>query len=348
VPERKRNHSHLLPGSVERINLDIFDHSLKPEENQPFLNLVETINEILVSFPGLVLSKIHFSQSLSKVYLANTLGLKAKYKKTNFNLKLTFSMKGNIIEINRNATHFKSIDPHRLISRAHNLLSSLTDNDPVEKNIGHFIFSPEASVFVLNEFSDYFKLNNRRGLPKIGFSAALNIVDDPFMNGQSGSVPFDDEGVQSGETKLLDKGVFRQPISNLETAFKFDSSSSGNGFRSENSLFPRVRFSNLYIKPSVIPLDKLMREAGGGILVSLLKLKHVEKNKYLFSAYGFQFREGIISEPVHFYFRTSFVSYFANVLKVSREIKFFYNTFNIGSPYILTGGKWKSQRLFEI
>ena len=168
------------------------------------------------------------------------------------------------------------------------------------------------------------------------------------MNEQSGSVPFDDEGMQKGEKKLVDKGIFHQSISNLETAFQNNSRSSGNGFRNENSLFPRVRFSNLYIKPSVISLNKLMREVDEGILVSLLKLKYTEKKQYVFSAYGFNFKDGVISDPVHFYFQTSFVSYFVNVLKVSREIKFFYNTFNIGSPYLLTEARRKSGDLFEI
>lgn len=348
VPDRKRNYSHLLPGTVKRLSLDIFDHSIDLEDNQQFLYLVETINEILVAFPGLILNKIYFSKSVKKVYLANTRLLKTKYKKTNFNLKLKFSMRENIIEINRNTTCFRNIDPYKLIPRAYNLLNSLTDNIRINKKVDHFIFSPEASVFVLNEFSDYFKLDGQCGSPKLRLSSALNIVDNPFMNEQSGSVPFDDEGIQKGEKKLVEKGIFQQSISNLETAFRHNSHSSGNGFRSDNSLFPRVRFSNLYIKPSVISLNKLMQEVGQGILVSLLKLKYSEKKRHVFSAYGFNFKDGVISDPVHFYFQTSFVSFYANVLKVSREIKFFYNTFNIGSPYLLTETRWKSDNLFEI
>ncbi len=348
VPDRKHNYSHLLPDSVDRIQLAIFDDSINLEDNQRFSDLVETINEILVTFPGLILKKIYFSQSLKKVYIGNTRQLNIKYKKTNFNLKLKFSMKDNIIEINRNTTYFRNIDPYKLIPRAFNLLNSLTDNTRVNKKVNHFIFSPEASVFILNEFSDHFKLDRQEGLQNLRLSSALNIADNPFMNEQSGSVPFDDEGVQSGEKNLVEKGIFYKAISNLEIAFQKHTGSSGNGFRSEISLFPRVRFSNLYIKPSVVSLNKLIQEVGQGILVSLLKLKYTEKNQYVFSAYGFNFKEGNIEEPVHFYFKTSFVSYFVNLLKVSREIKFFYNTFNIGSPYILTEAKWKSDNLFEI
>lgn len=192
VPDRKKNCSHLLPGSVKRLSLDIFDHSMNLEDNQQFLHLVETINEILVAFPGLILNKIYFSQSVKKVYLANTRQLNAKYKKTNFNLKLKFSMKDNIIEINRNTTCLRNIDPDKLIPRAYNLLNSLTDNNRVNKKVDHFIFSPEASVFVLNEFSDHFKLARQDGFPNLRLSSALNIVDNPFMNEQSGSVPFDE------------------------------------------------------------------------------------------------------------------------------------------------------------
>ncbi|MCK4943761.1 MAG: hypothetical protein KAS65_09300, partial [Candidatus Aminicenantes bacterium] len=114
VPDRKHNYSHLLPDSVDRIQLDIFDDSINLEDRQRFSDLVETINEILVTFPGLTLKKIYFSQSLKKVYIGNTRQLNIKYKKTNFNLKLKFSMKDNIIEINRNTTCFRNIDPYKL------------------------------------------------------------------------------------------------------------------------------------------------------------------------------------------------------------------------------------------
>jgi predicted Zn-dependent protease len=218
----------------------------------------------------------------------------------------------------------------------------------VNKKTSFLVFSPEASAFVLKEFSDYFKLDQQRSAKKIHLSPILNIVDNPLMDDQTGSVPFDDEGIQSGEKYLIRKGIFSGHISDIRTAFHLKAVSSGNGFRCEKSIFPRVRFTNLCIKPSVLSLKKIMQDAGSGILVSLIKLKQTEKNYYIFSGYGFVFHNGEIYEPVHFYFKTSFISYFINIVKVSKELRFFYSNFNIGTPYILLETKWKLDNMFEI
>ncbi len=348
VPDKKENYSELLPCSVEKVKLNIFDGSIHREDNKRFDNLVENIQEILISFPGLSLKKIYFSQNLKKIYVANTRQLNIKYKKTNFNLILKFGLRDNVIDINQTSTCFDNIDPFRMIPRAFNLLNSLTDETGVNKKSRFFIFSPEASVFVLKEFSDQFKLGQQASLKGIQLSSVLNIVDNPLMDEQAGSVPFDDEGVQSGEKYLVRKGIFTHSISNISSAFHNGTLSSGNGFRTERSLFPQVNFSNLFIKPSVISLKKLMIEAGTGILVSLLKLKFVEENNFIFSAYGYHFKDGDIEKPVHFYFKTSFLSYFINIKKVSRETKFFHSYFNLGSPYILIEAKWKTSNMFEI
>ena len=182
----------------------------------------------------------------------------------------------------------------------------------------------------------------------IHYPSILNVIDNPTLEGQVGSVPFDDEGVQSEEKYLLRKGSFTTVISDICTAFRHHTTSTGNGFRSERSLFPASGFSNLYIKPTVLPLRNLMSDAGQGVLVSLLKLKSVEKDGSLFSAYGYRFNGGDLQEPVHFYLKTSIRSYFLKILKVSKEIKFFYSSANIGSPYILLEARRKSDQLFEI
>ncbi|MCP4217987.1 MAG: hypothetical protein GY765_25310, partial [bacterium] len=136
-------------------------------------------------------------------------------------------------------------------------------------------------------------------------------------------------------------------ISDVRRAHAAGTVSTGNGFRSERSLFPNLRFSNLYIKPTVLPLKNLLEDAGRGVLVSLLKLKSVEKDHYIFSAYGYIFNGDQIGEPVHFFIKTAFPGYFLNVVKVSKGLKFFSSVSNIGSPYVLVKAK-KKNGLLEI
>lgn len=348
LPEKKENYSHLLPSSARKVKLDIFDGSIDEINNETFADLLDRINESVVQFSGLRIRKIHFSKILKKVYLANSKGVTIKYRKTNFNLDLSFSSGNNRVDINESKIFFNQIEPFKTVSRAFNLLNSVTANNPAFKGNCFFILAPEASAFILKEFSSYLRIDGEKKKFDFSFPAVINVVDDPLLDKEVGSVPFDDEGVQGGERFLIRKGILVNTISNIQAAFEYKTESSGNGFRSEHSIFPAVRFSNLYIKPTVLPLNNLMKDAQRGILISLLKLKSIEKDRYLFSAYGYRFENNELHEPVHFYFRTSFLTYFLNIIKISRELRFFHSAYNIGSPYILLEASYKSPDMFEI
>ncbi|MCK5057172.1 MAG: hypothetical protein KAT34_10990, partial [Candidatus Aminicenantes bacterium] len=259
-----------------------------------------------------------------------------------------FAFGNKLVDISENKIFFNRIDPFKIVSRAFNLLNALTDNKATFGKNCFLIFAPEASAFIIKEFSRYLRVDGEKKKVDFSFPAILNVVDDPLLDRQVDSVPFDDEGVQGGERFLIRKGRIVNTISNIRTAFENKRESSGNGFRNERSVFPAVRFSNLYVKPTILPLHNLMGDASQGMLVVLLKLKRIEKEQYLFSAYGYRFENNQLCEPVHFYFKTSFLTYFLNVLKISKELRFFHNAYNIGSPYMLLEASYKSDNMFEI
>lgn len=368
VPEPgKENYRKLLPKEVKPVTLSIYDDKANEINIEAFNRLLEQVDEVMSMppFPELNLGKIQLAKAVKRVYVTNTNELSGKYIKTHFNLALSVGLGQNRIDVNQTRVFFRQLDPLRLLNRAYNLLQSLAvpvteSKNPILtlKEIP-LILSPEASSFILKEFSHYFRLKADREMIKFRYPSILNIVDQPVMDGQAGSVPFDDEGMQTpgGETYLVRKGEFQGVVSDIANAFEARSSesntispptSTGNGFRSIRSPVPVTRFSNLYIKPTVLPLKNLRDDAGEGVVVSLLKLKHVDNRGYVFSAYGYRFREDRMMEPVHFYFRTSFRSFLLNILKISKEIKFFHSTYTIGSPYLLVKAGNKQDDVLEI
>jgi len=356
LPGQEKNRRLELPGSIKKVSPAIYDPSAGKVDLKTFNALIGSIAEALLTpaFRGLNMTEARLTRTLKKVYIANSNGLTAKYRKTLFTLGLSFSMGSNRIDISENRVYFHRLEPHKVIGRAFNLLNSLTDtpapfSSAKAANLP-LILSPEASVFILKEFSGYFKIGTDKEITGIHYPSILNVVDHPLMDDQPGSAPFDDEGVQgkSSGTYLIKKGVFERGIADTAAAFRHGTVSTGNGFRNHRSPFPFPRFSNLFIKPTVLPLKNLMSDAGTGILVLLLRLKSIDKEGYLFSAYGYRFSGGEIGEPVHFYFKTTFRSYFLNILKVSAEIRFFYSTYNIGSPYLLLEAQHKSGDTFTI
>lgn len=339
ISQKGFNFVRSLPAEARKVKLEIYDRSFESIGDKEFEELKILIEENCLNFPGLKVNSVKLQKSEKKYYLANTGGLNVKYRKTAFSLESKFFLNGNSIDVSRHSTHFNKIDPFKLVPGVYTLLNSLTDNNlPLKRRYG-LVFSPEASSSILRLFSVYFLPGKYVDAGKVNFPRILNIADNKMLEYEIGSVPFDDEGVQGFETALIEKGIFSSPVSNLKLSSEKKILSSGNGFRRGDSPFPSVNFSNLYIKPTILPVGKLLNGEGEKLLISLVKLKYRSGKKYIFSAYGYIFKNGERTEPVHFLISMTFLTFFLNIMKISNEIKFFYSDFNVGSPYLLLQGE---------
>jgi PmbA protein len=352
VHDRRKNFAAQLPQSVQKVKLSIYDPGIELWDEAQAADLREKLRECLVTFPGLKLKKFQFSRALKKVYLANTLGFFAKYKKTLFQVQASFLHLEHELELNESRTFFQDFDPQRLVARGANLLGALAADPAAAAVSGEFIvMSPEASAQVLKEFSPGLKLEHggARGRGTAA-SARVSIIDHGAMDGQPGSAPFDDEGTATGEKYLVNKGVALAAIADISAAFAAGGRSTGNGFRDERGVFPQVQFSNLYIRPSNDSLAQLLQQARQGVLVYLVRPRGQgrQPGEFLFSAYGYFFAGSDISRPVHFHFTTTMRSYLLHVLAVSRELRFFHSRANIGSPYLLLQGRPGPGKIFNI
>ena len=78
------------------------------------------------------------------------------------------------------------------------------------------------------------------------FDERFSIVDDPLVAGQVASRPMDDEAVPSHRVPLVEGGVVRRFVYDLETAARAGTVSTGHGARGTFSK-PRIGFSNLIV-----------------------------------------------------------------------------------------------------
>ena len=78
------------------------------------------------------------------------------------------------------------------------------------------------------------------------FDARISLSDDPLVPGRIASRPIDDEGVPSATTCLVERGVVRRFVYDLETATRAHTTSTGQGHR---GIFgkPRIAYTNLVI-----------------------------------------------------------------------------------------------------
>ncbi len=338
----------VLPESTGSVAVDIHDAGWKDGFESVSSWLFSTIKEKALDFPGMGIGKIRFEAKEEKRYVENSCGLNAKYRKTIFSLSIAAEMGGGVIETREDRVFADMLDPVRLISRSYNLISSLQGKMDLNAGDSSFIFTPEAASMILREFAGEFVYSNRDTGSNINYPSVITLLDNPCAHGLCGSAPFDDEGVCSDETLLIDKGFRLDRITDLKGVVEEGITPTGNGYRSERSIFPVPRFTNLYLKPSVLPQSSLMNKAVKGIFISLIRPKYREGNKMTFSVCGYRFRGGELTTPVRFYLKTSMNSFFLNTHMVSREIRFFNNIYNTGAPYVLTEGQVKEDGVVEI
>lgn len=97
----------------------------------------------------------------------------------------------------------------------------------------------------------------------------VTIIDDSTMPGLFGSSPFDDEGVPSRRTVVIDKGVLQTYLVNTYTARRLGMKTTGNASRGLSGSIG-IGHGNLYLQNGTTTPEQLLREAGTGLYVTEL------------------------------------------------------------------------------
>ncbi len=94
----------------------------------------------------------------------------------------------------------------------------------------------------------------------------LSIYDDGLLDYGLNSSPFDGEGVAKQQTPLIEGGVFKNFLFDLQTAALCGRQSTGNGLRSYHTL-PKPTPNNILVAPQTGTLFEAISEMDEGILV---------------------------------------------------------------------------------
>ncbi len=100
-------------------------------------------------------------------------------------------------------------------------------------------------------------------------SEQVTVVDDATIPGLFGSSPFDDEGVPSRRTVVIDRGVLSSYLLNTYAARKLGLKTTGNASRGVTGN-AGVGNGNLYLEKGTLAPEEIMRAVGRGLLVTEL------------------------------------------------------------------------------
>lgn len=102
---------------------------------------------------------------------------------------------------------------------------------------------------------------------KIGSKVASDIVtlvDDGRFPRGLGTMMYDDEGVPTEKTVIIDKGVCRSFLHSRETAYEFEVEPTGNARAWNFEYDPIIRMRNTYIEPGDYSLEELVEDVKEG------------------------------------------------------------------------------------
>ena len=117
---------------------------------------------------------------------------------------------------------------------------------------------------------------------KIG-SDKLTVFDDPTINHSLGWYDYDDEGVKTKRTILVEKGVLNNHMQNRETGKVFDGSPTGN-MRATNYMFmPLIRMACTCIEKGDWSPEEMIKDVKDGYFVSGMKIPSIDMKRYNWS-----------------------------------------------------------------
>ena len=107
---------------------------------------------------------------------------------------------------------------------------------------------------------------------KLGQSVAsekLTLIDDATLVGRFGTSPYDDEGVTSRRTPILEKGVLKNYMLNTYTGRKLGMKTTGNASRGLSGA-PSISHGNLFLEPGELTQEQIFKAIGRGLFVTEL------------------------------------------------------------------------------
>lgn len=98
-------------------------------------------------------------------------------------------------------------------------------------------------------------------------SELVTMHDNAATYPESGSYFFDDEGILSHDTVIIENGILKSGINDLQSACALNAEPTGNGRRESFERKAYTRMTNTYFEPGTSKLDEMIASIDDGILL---------------------------------------------------------------------------------
>ena len=222
---------------------------------------------------------------------------------------------------------------------------------PVPTQRATVVYSPMAATSVLGALSRALGAGamqrNRSFLEgKIGQTVAadmVSVLDNGRLPGGIATRPFDDEGVPTAATRLIDEGVLQTALHDHYTATRDGTASStGNASRRSHASMPTLDASNFYFQPGHETPEEVIGGVEQGLYVeSVMNTASINpiSGDYSISAKGYWIENGELSHPVNeVTIALSMQELLQNIKAIGNDLTFVPMMGALGSPTIRVDG----------
>ena len=267
-----------LPTAAEYPQVPTYDPEVPQFTIEKMVELSQVmVGGVLADHPD-VLCDAGVSQSVVKVKILNSQGLDASYEKTVFSLGLggTLVRGTDMLFVGDGESSCRPItDASAIVARVTGQLDQAREMAEVATGSFPVVFTPDAVAGLLLSpllvgFNGKTVLQGSSPLvEKLGekiVDERFSLHDDGTIAYRPGSRPWDDEGIPTRVTPLIENGVARNFIYDLKTAAQAGAQSTGNASRGSGSL-PSPSTSVISIAEGDMSFEDMVADMKEGLVV---------------------------------------------------------------------------------
>ncbi len=196
------------------------------------------------------------------------------------------------------------------------------------------MIEPETASSLVDIIGDLFcapEIHKNRSMMKgrlgsIVAAPCITLIDDGRIPWKAGTSSWDSEGVPTGRTVLIQDGIAKSYLYNLQYAWKDGINSTGNACRGMSSL-PDVGTSNLVLKAGVETPDELRSRVRSGLYVTeFMGLHTIDpiSGDFSIGAKGLLIENGEYTRPVSgVTIASNLMDFVKNIVAVGSDLQFF-------------------------
>ncbi|MEM2925286.1 MAG: TldD/PmbA family protein [Methanocellales archaeon] len=321
-------------GKISKIKIKKHPSSIPIEEKLSLLKEIERA----ASLNKIVSTIVAYSESISRVRYESSEGVEGEYELMRIGFSVTaVAREGGVMQLARRRKfgvcgyEIMEEDVIDIASDAANCARELLKAKTPKGGRFPVLLDQElAGVFIHEALghaaeADAVLEGNSILMGKLGSKIAselITVYDDPTIDG-FGHYPFDDEGIESKRTVIIENGILKSYLHSRETAAKLGGK-PGNA-RAQGYAKPIVRMSNTLLEKGDYSFEELLEEMKNGIYLKGSRGGQVDPGVGIFqfnAERGYTIEKGELKTPLRdVSLSASTLEILENVVAVGRDLK---------------------------